>query len=210
MAVKLTRLTHKTAIQLHLVAESFTICSSRARLPVRKLLNTHSWWLRMVFANSLTSFCIPLIELGHRVPPPQFYIICVCLAKFKRLFCDDMQDCVCVCVCVCVWNFALRLGTRTWRRIGDVDVNVHLFYIYTRRRTVISFTFSPLYLLNTRMGGPHIWSERDEERSPVASSLFTDCTYPNSWLRVKVRRNGSTKMKTWLRPALSTESSVRT
>jgi hypothetical protein len=30
MAVKLTRLTHKIAIQLHLVAESFTICSSRS------------------------------------------------------------------------------------------------------------------------------------------------------------------------------------
>jgi hypothetical protein len=29
MAAKLTRLTHKIAIQLHLVAESFTICSSR-------------------------------------------------------------------------------------------------------------------------------------------------------------------------------------
>jgi hypothetical protein len=38
MAAKLTRLTHKIAIQLHLVAESCTICSSRCRRPVRKLL----------------------------------------------------------------------------------------------------------------------------------------------------------------------------
>jgi len=30
MAAKLTRLTHKIAIQLHLVAESRTICSSRS------------------------------------------------------------------------------------------------------------------------------------------------------------------------------------
>jgi hypothetical protein len=37
MAAKLTRLTHKIAIQLHLVAESYTICSSRSRRPVRKL-----------------------------------------------------------------------------------------------------------------------------------------------------------------------------
>jgi hypothetical protein len=29
MAAKLTRLTHKIATQLHLVAESYTICSSR-------------------------------------------------------------------------------------------------------------------------------------------------------------------------------------
>jgi hypothetical protein len=37
MATKLTRLTHKIAIQLHLVAESCTICSSRSRRPDRKL-----------------------------------------------------------------------------------------------------------------------------------------------------------------------------
>jgi hypothetical protein len=39
-AAILTRLTHKIAIQLHLVAESYTFCSSRSRLPVRKLLDT--------------------------------------------------------------------------------------------------------------------------------------------------------------------------
>jgi hypothetical protein len=40
---KLTRLTHKIAIPLHLVAESCTICSSRSRQPVRKLLDTPSY-----------------------------------------------------------------------------------------------------------------------------------------------------------------------
>jgi hypothetical protein len=43
MAAKLTRLTHKIAIQLHLVAESCTICSSRSTRPVRKLLDTPSY-----------------------------------------------------------------------------------------------------------------------------------------------------------------------
>jgi hypothetical protein len=43
MAAKLTRLTHKIAIQLHLVPESYTICSSRSRQPVRKLLDTPSY-----------------------------------------------------------------------------------------------------------------------------------------------------------------------
>jgi hypothetical protein len=38
MAANLTTLTHKIAIQLHLVAESCTICNSRSRQPVRKLL----------------------------------------------------------------------------------------------------------------------------------------------------------------------------
>jgi hypothetical protein len=40
MAAKLTRLTHKISIQLHLVAENYTICSSSPRRPVRKLLDT--------------------------------------------------------------------------------------------------------------------------------------------------------------------------
>jgi len=36
MAAKLTRLTHKIALQLHLVAEICSICSSSFRRPVRK------------------------------------------------------------------------------------------------------------------------------------------------------------------------------
>jgi len=42
MAAKLTRLTHKMTIQLHLVAERCTICSSRSRRQVRKLFDTSS------------------------------------------------------------------------------------------------------------------------------------------------------------------------
>jgi hypothetical protein len=47
MAAKLTRLTHKIAIQLHLVAESCTICSSRSRWLVRKLLDTPSYFTKL-------------------------------------------------------------------------------------------------------------------------------------------------------------------
>jgi len=43
MVAKLTRLTHKIAIQAHLVAESCTICSSRSRRPFRKFLDTPSY-----------------------------------------------------------------------------------------------------------------------------------------------------------------------
>jgi len=43
MAAKLTRLTLKIAIQLHLVAESCTVSSSRSRRPVPKLLDTPSY-----------------------------------------------------------------------------------------------------------------------------------------------------------------------
>jgi hypothetical protein len=43
MAAKLPRMTHRMMIQLHLVAESYTICSSRSRRPVRKLLDFPSY-----------------------------------------------------------------------------------------------------------------------------------------------------------------------
>jgi hypothetical protein len=43
MATKLTRLTHKIAIQLHLMTEICTIWCSRSRRPVRKLLDTPSY-----------------------------------------------------------------------------------------------------------------------------------------------------------------------
>jgi len=40
---ELTRLTHKTVLQLHLVAENCIICSSCSRWPVWKLLDTPSY-----------------------------------------------------------------------------------------------------------------------------------------------------------------------
>jgi len=48
MTAKLTtRLTHKIAIQLHLVAENCIICSCRSRRPVRKILDTVSYSIRI-------------------------------------------------------------------------------------------------------------------------------------------------------------------
>jgi len=44
MAAPLTRLTHKIAIQLHLVAESYTTCSSLSSRSVLKLLDTISYY----------------------------------------------------------------------------------------------------------------------------------------------------------------------
>jgi len=43
MAAKLATLAHKIALQLHIVAQSCTNCSSRSRQPVRKLLDTPSY-----------------------------------------------------------------------------------------------------------------------------------------------------------------------
>jgi len=52
MAAKLTRLTHKIAMHLHLVAESGTICSSSSRRPVRKLFGYTSY-LYITFSHLL-------------------------------------------------------------------------------------------------------------------------------------------------------------
>jgi hypothetical protein len=70
MAAKLTRLIHKIAIQLHLVAESCTIWSSRSRRPVRKLLDTLSftsviWDLSRVIINDVSGYINILVRIAH-------------------------------------------------------------------------------------------------------------------------------------------------
>jgi len=52
MVAKLTSLTHKIAIEMHLVAESCTICSSCSMRPVRKLLDTRSYSNRFPSSSS--------------------------------------------------------------------------------------------------------------------------------------------------------------
>jgi hypothetical protein len=58
MAVTVTRLTHKIAKQLRLVAESCTICSSRCRRPVRKLMDTSSY-------NLCSWNCVVILPQNH-------------------------------------------------------------------------------------------------------------------------------------------------
>jgi hypothetical protein len=68
-ATKLTRLTHKIAIQLPLVAESCTICSSRLRWQVRKLLDIPSYTM----LRCVSSGC------GWRRRPPDVEGNCKCI-----------------------------------------------------------------------------------------------------------------------------------
>jgi hypothetical protein len=70
MAAKLTRLTHKVAIQQHLVAVSYTIYSFRYRRPVRKLLDTPSYIM------SRCNFILKHRYLEDRVHSQKF-LICV-------------------------------------------------------------------------------------------------------------------------------------
>jgi hypothetical protein len=67
MVAKLTRLTHKIVIQLHLVAESCTICSSRSRQPIQKLLDTPSCEFHLMQKKCNVKLNQMLFEIYHLV-----------------------------------------------------------------------------------------------------------------------------------------------
>jgi len=54
---KLTRLTHKIATQLHVVADSCSNCSSHSRQPVRKLLYTPTYTISTYFFLTQRQLC---------------------------------------------------------------------------------------------------------------------------------------------------------
>jgi hypothetical protein len=67
MAAKLTKVTHNITIQLHLVAESCTICSSRSKRPVRKLLDIPSY-IRQIsimccYLHKMTKFLVRVYKI---------------------------------------------------------------------------------------------------------------------------------------------------
>jgi hypothetical protein len=99
MAAKLTRLAHKIAIQLHLVAESCIICSSRSRRAVLELLDTPSYVLMdnlsrtiLYLSNSwmrayLSDFCVDLEALRWADAP------------FKEYHPRTKTTCCSFCIC---------------------------------------------------------------------------------------------------------------
>jgi hypothetical protein len=78
MVAKLTRMTHKITIQLQLVAESRTICSSRSRRSVRKLLDTPSYNL-CSWMSQWNALCISTSGSGisHHFSSPYTGIMCM-------------------------------------------------------------------------------------------------------------------------------------
>jgi hypothetical protein len=56
IAANLTRLTHKIVIQVHIMVESCTICCSRSRRPVRKLLDTTSYFYMLLDFTPITEY----------------------------------------------------------------------------------------------------------------------------------------------------------
>jgi hypothetical protein len=90
MAVKLTRMTHKIAIQLHLVPTSCTIYSSRPRRPVRKLLDTPSYVAAVLCQNrALMCVCLEAGILARRglnmwSVVTFLHSYCVCVASWHE------------------------------------------------------------------------------------------------------------------------------
>jgi hypothetical protein len=90
MATKLTRLTHKISIKLHLMAESCTICSSRSRRPDRKLLDTPS--RARVTVRVYVSMCL-----------------CVCVCTYVCVYMYYVSMYVCMYMCMFVLS-AFRIN----------------------------------------------------------------------------------------------------
>jgi hypothetical protein len=111
MAGKLTRLAHKIAIQLHLVAESCTICGSCFRWPVRKLLDTPSYGIGCSGSVPVRLEC----SLFHTVTVRRFnrseyeipFYIKACFHFSDRLNC--------VVYCNNPLKMALFIGCISWR-----------------------------------------------------------------------------------------------
>jgi hypothetical protein len=119
MAAKLTRLTHNIAIHLYLVAESCTICSSRSRQPVRKLLDTPS---------CITSH-VTLFHTSCRLYITLHYIIC-CIS---HMIWNESKSKICLCFIITKHHALFDLGTR-WRWVVSFTPRP----LYPRERTPVT------------------------------------------------------------------------
>jgi hypothetical protein len=105
MVVKLTRLTHKIVIQVHLVSESCTICSSRSSQPVWKLFGcTPVYYSYFHTAGiSLSVYMGRIMWVQRKIHGCWLYVSCISfdvkgsLCVFSKLwhegniFCSDLE-----------------------------------------------------------------------------------------------------------------------
>jgi len=118
MVTKLTRLTHKIAIQLHLVVESCKICSSRYRQSVRKLLDTPSY----------VCMCDVFTEIAMCVFSNIKCIIIILLYQGKNVsmlrFVSSIVDTGIWPLLICFWGEAISQQVR-WSDILLAPANEH-------------------------------------------------------------------------------------
>jgi hypothetical protein len=98
MAAKFTRLTHKIAIQLHLGAEKCTICRSRSRRPVRKLVDTPSYKVRSSYALHGVGYTGCSMNPPFPRMPQISFVGSVILCSFGILLSPTCFTCF-ICVC---------------------------------------------------------------------------------------------------------------
>jgi hypothetical protein len=115
MAAKLTRLTHKIAIQLRLVAKSCTICNSRSRRPVRKLLDT----LSSQFLLKIRSW-ITIIRCFYSLLTQQYFKVMRTQQRVTKWFqwnnfCREYSR-------ILVLRVEKRMIVRTWHDINQFKI----------------------------------------------------------------------------------------
>jgi hypothetical protein len=135
MAAKLTRLTHKIAIQLHLVTENSIICSSRSRRPVRKLLDTLSY----VISHLLHFITLITLHVDYNYETSVYCSI----SKYPQeitILQTEFVGKVKLKVSLCLTK---HQAMKTYWGSGGIAACIH--DLGTRWRWVVSFTLWPLY-----------------------------------------------------------------
>jgi hypothetical protein len=122
MAAKLTRLTHRIAIQLLLVAERCTICSSRSRRPVRKLLNTPSF-ISMVCNHCRSRSCGLRRRVAMRLRRQQTQRYCYPTTPLHGVTTQKTATWISDPVCTSQYNNFFILSLQV-----DSDWKLHVYY----------------------------------------------------------------------------------
>jgi hypothetical protein len=101
MAAKLTRLTHKTA------AESCTICTSRSRRPVRKLLYTPFYFQMLCKFNRVTALFSICSVLSSQ--------LCLWITRLKDVYSFECKFLVLCCFIISSYSFIRSSVREDWR-----------------------------------------------------------------------------------------------
>jgi hypothetical protein len=141
MLAELTRLTHKIAIQPHLVAESCTIRSSRSRRPVRKLLDTPSYTLSSNGQNVSFTFMLAtyirccdskeLLRLASRtlcrgyVAFPRCIICCLCATLGSKGDGPELMNIIMFLVASLWWAFVWTSGSEMFSYVMKCPFGTH-------------------------------------------------------------------------------------
>jgi hypothetical protein len=156
MAAELTRLTHRIAIQLHLMAESCTIYSSRSRRPARKLLDIPSY-------NRTVRPCLSVVL--RRISRLQRIRNLIFCSDFKRELRMLGITVIPAAPCCASWSVRLKFSPSF---CFAAEVSAHFccqlsvteaftyFWNITKRNAYVSWTCSPWFIWKRRTHARHL------------------------------------------------------